>query len=485
MHARNVAITGIGIVSAAGSTRDSFWAPSWGAASLPGRWNASTCRTRRSASAARSPISIRSRCSPKEAHRADRVTQFTLGAADAAFADAGSPGVDPARVGIVMGTGFGGLETAEVGAREFLGVKNAALKGRINPLFIPMVMPNAGAATVSQRHGFRGPCMSISTACAAGANAIGEGMRLLREGSADVVIAGGAEAPLTPWVMTAFAAAHALSRREPTRTASRPFDRDRDGFVMGEGAAVVVLERLDDARARGAVVRGELLGYGRNADAYHRRRRARRPRGRRLHAARAPRRGLGPADVAHVNAHGTSTAFNDVAEASAIRTVFGASAPPVTSVKGVLGHAIGAAGALEAVASVLTLAPARSRPPRTSASDPEIDVDIVTAARALRDGVCPVELIRLRWPQRGAGPRTRVMRKSGLLDAHHHLDHGRGERIGDRRAHVAAVDQERHTVHAARGVTAQERQHVAHLLGSETRLSTTKIVNVSSMPAKR
>jgi 3-oxoacyl-[acyl-carrier-protein] synthase II len=318
------------------------------------------------------------------------VTQFTIGAGDAALADAAFGDVDPARVGIVMGTGFGGLETAEVGAREFLGVKNSALKGRINPLFIPMVMPNAGAATFSQRHGFCGPCMSISTACAAGANAIGEGMRLLREGSADVVIAGGAEAPLTPWVMTAFAAAHALSERadEPT-LASRPFDRDRDGFVMGEGAAVVVLERLDDARARGATVHAQLLGYGRNADAYHPT--SPPPDGRgaadcmRLALADA---GLGPADVAHVNAHGTSTAFNDIAEATAIRTVFGADAPPVSSVKGVLGHAIGAAGALEAVASVLTLGTGTIPPTANCLNvDPEIDVDVVREPRALGDGV--------------------------------------------------------------------------------------------------
>ena len=130
-------------------------------------------------------------------------------------------------------------------------MKNPALKGRINPLFVPMVMPNAGAAALSLRRGFRGPCMSVSTVCAAGANAIGEGMRLLREGSADVVVCGGAEAPLTPWVMTAFAAADALSERADDPLVGRgPFDRDRDGFVMGEGAAVVVLERLDAARAR-------------------------------------------------------------------------------------------------------------------------------------------------------------------------------------------------------------------------------------------
>jgi 3-oxoacyl-[acyl-carrier-protein] synthase II len=386
-----VAITGIGVVSAAGSTRDTFWASllaGRGVARPVEHLDVSDAPIRFGCEVTDfDPLSV---LSNKEAKRADRVTQFTLGAGDAALADAALGDVDPTRVGIVMGTGFGGLETAEEGAREFLGVKNPALKGRINPLFIPMVMPNAGAASFSQRHGFRGPCMSISTACAAGANAIGEGMRLLREGSADIVIAGGAEAPLTPWVITAFAAAHALSERadDPT-VASRPFDRDRDGIVMGEGAAVVVLERLDDARARGATVHAEILGYGRNADAHHPT--SPPPDGRgaadcmRLALADA---GLEPSDVAHISAHGTSTAFNDAAEAIAIRTVFGAGAPPVTSVKGVLGHAIGAAGALEAVASVLTLQTGTIPPTANCVNlDPEIEVDVVREPRELGAGV--------------------------------------------------------------------------------------------------
>ncbi len=257
MHARgSVAITGVGIVSAAGSTPESFWETVVGARTV--------ARTIQRVDMSESPVRFgcevtdfeaHTVLSPKEARRADRVTQFTLSAADAAFRDAGSPDVEAARVATVIGNGFGGLETADDGAREFLGIKESAIKGRINPLFIPMVMPNASAAAVSLRHGFRGPSLCISTACAAGAHAIGEGMRLLREGSADLVVAGGAEAPLTPWVMTGFAAAQALSRRESDPgAASRPFDGDRDGFVMGEGAGVVVLERIDDARARGAVV---------------------------------------------------------------------------------------------------------------------------------------------------------------------------------------------------------------------------------------
>jgi 3-oxoacyl-[acyl-carrier-protein] synthase II len=387
----SVAITGIGIVSAAGSTTESFWETIVGARTV--------ARTIERVDMSESPIRFgcevtdfgaHTVLSPKEARRADRVTQFTLSAADAALRDAGSPDVEAARVATIIGSGFGGLETADDGAREFLGVKESGIKGRINPLFIPMVMPNASTAALTLRHGFRGPSLCISTACAAGAHAIGEGMRLLREGSADVVVAGGAEAPLTPWVMAGFAAAQALSRRESDPgAASRPFDRDRDGFVMGEGAAVVVLERAGDARARGALVRALLLGYGRNTDAYHVV--APPPDGR--GAADCMRLALQdvdatPNDIAHVNAHGTSTEYNDVAEACAIRKVFGGAAPPVTSVKGVLGHSIGAAGAIEAVASVLTLA-SRTMPPTANFAvpDPAIDLDIVTTARPLPDGL--------------------------------------------------------------------------------------------------
>jgi 3-oxoacyl-[acyl-carrier-protein] synthase II len=327
--------------------------------------------------------------SPKEARRTDRITQFTLGATQAALNDAQGPDVDDARVGVVMGTGFGGLETAETNARDFLGVGAHGLKGRTNPLFIPMAMPNAAAAAVSMWKGFRGPCLNVATACAAGANAIGEGVRLLQQGAADVVVAGGAEAPITPWIVAGFAAARALSGRSADPAgASRPFDRDRDGFVMGEGAAVVVLERAADARARGARVRGEVLGYARNADAFHIV--APPPDGRgavdcmRLALDDA---GIRPGDVAHVNAHGTSTPQNDAAEAVALSTVFDGSPPPVSSIKGVLGHAIGAAGAIEVVAALLTLEHATIPPTANLETiDPVIDLDLVATPRSLGAG---------------------------------------------------------------------------------------------------
>jgi 3-oxoacyl-[acyl-carrier-protein] synthase II len=386
-----VVVTGTGVVTAAGSSVERFWE-----ALLAG---ASTARYVERVDMSGSQIGFAcevadfdptSLLSEKETRRHDRITQLTLGAAHAALTDAGSPSVDGDRVAVVIGTGFGGLETAEANARDFLGVGTPGVQGRTHPLFIPMAMPNAPAAAVSMRWGFRGPCLNVATACAAGANAIGEGVRLLQQGAADVVVAGGAEAPIVPWIMAGFAAARALSQRsDDPAGASRPFDRDRDGFVMGEGAAVLVLERAGDARSRGAPVRGQVLGYARNADAFHLV--APPPDGR--GAADCMRlalddAGIAPSDVAHVNAHGTSTLHNDLAEAIAIRTVFGASPPPVTSVKGVIGHSIGAAGAIEAAATLLTLEHATIPPTANLATlDPEIDLDVVTTPRPLGDGM--------------------------------------------------------------------------------------------------
>lgn len=388
--AQRVVVTGLGVVSAGGSSLEDFWPLVLAGRSVAAdveRIDLSEAPIRFACEVhGFEPTSV---LSAKEVRRLDRTTQLTIGAAEAAWTDAGAPEPDPARVATVIGTGFGGLETADDGAREFLGVKPGAMKGRVNPLFVPTAMPNAGSANVAMRRGFRGPCLTITTACSAGANAIGEGMRLLRDGSADVVVAGGAEAPITPWVMSGFAAAHALSeRRDDPGTASRPFDADRDGFVMSEGSAVLVLERLSDARARGATVRAELLGYGRNTDAFHLVAPPPDGRGARdcmlLALADA---GLSPSDVAHVNAHGTSTPHNDVAESRAIRAVFGDSAPPITSVKGTIGHSIGAAGAIEAVASILTLEN-ETIPPTANFTtrDPEIDLDVVTEPRALPPG---------------------------------------------------------------------------------------------------
>ncbi len=258
-----------------------------------------------------------------------------------------------AAVAVIAATGVGGLETMEENEATFL----ARGASRVSPFFVPMMMPNAAAGMISIRFGFTGPALCISTACAAGANAIGEGVRMVRDGSAEVVVAGATEAPVTPLTVSAFARMGAMSTRndEPER-ASRPFDAARDGFVIAEGAAFCVLETLEHALARGATIHGEVLGYGRNADAHHIT--APVPGG--AGAAACMQLALDDAaldagDIGHVNAHGTSTPLNDATEAEAIRKVFGDITPPVTSTKGVTGHMIAGAGAAEAVISLLSL----------------------------------------------------------------------------------------------------------------------------------
>jgi 3-oxoacyl-[acyl-carrier-protein] synthase II len=290
---------------------------------------------------------------PKDAAHLDRVTVLGFAAAADAIADAGDLGADPARIAVVAGTGVGGLLTLESQITTY------AMRGasRVSPFLVPMMMSNATAAYVAIRHGFTGPNFAVVTACAAGANAIGEAVRLLRAGDADVVIAGGSEASITPVGLAAFNRMGALSRRKDDPAhASRPFDADRDGFVMGEGAGFLVIEPWDRAVARGARIRGGIAGYGRNTDAHHIT--APSPGGEgavRCMQLALEDAGLTTADIGHINAHGTSTPLNDASEAEAVAKVFGGAPPPITSVKGATGHLIGAAGAVEAVASVLAM----------------------------------------------------------------------------------------------------------------------------------
>jgi len=349
-----VAVTGLGVKAPAGNDVDSFWATV-----RAGRPTAATIERF-------DPVDLPVRFAgevrdfdpvayfgPKEARRQDRVTQLGFAAAADAFADAGDLGADPSRCAVVTGTGVGGLESHEHQMQIFFD-KGAA---RVSPFTVPLMMANATAGVVAMQLGWTGPNVCITTACAAGAHAIGEAVRLVRDGTADVVIAGGTEACLTPMTVAAFARMGALSTRndDPAR-ASRPFDADRDGFVIGEGAAFVVVESLERAQARGTTIYGEVTGYGRNADAYHIT--APSPGGAGAAACMQlalEDAGLDPAAIGHVNAHGTSTDLNDAAEAEAIQKVFGDDAPPVTSTKGVTGHLIGAAGAVEALASLLSM----------------------------------------------------------------------------------------------------------------------------------
>jgi 3-oxoacyl-[acyl-carrier-protein] synthase II len=349
-----VAVTGLGVKTPAGTTVDAL---------------ASRLRSGQSTAATiqrfdPSPLSVRIGCEvidfdpttylgPKEARRVDRVTQLGFAAAFDALADAGDPGADPARCAVVMGTGIGGLNTLE----DQFGVYRDKGPARVSPFLVPMMMTNATAGTVAMQLGWTGPNLCISTACAASAHAIGEATRLIRDGVSDVVMTGGTESCMTPVAISAFARMTALSNRnDDPEHASRPFDADRDGFVMGEGASALLLERWDRAVARGARIYGEVVGYGRNADAYHIT--APSPGGEGAAACMQlalDDAGLSPSAIGHVNAHGTSTPLNDAAEAEAIRKVFAESAPPVTSTKGVTGHLIGAAGATEAVACLLAM----------------------------------------------------------------------------------------------------------------------------------
>ena len=281
--------------------------------------------------------------------------QLALVAAREAWADAGTPEVDPERLAVVVTSGIGGVQTL-LAQYDVLKERGAS---RVSPHLVPMLMPNGAAATVELEFGARAGAHTPVSACASGAEAIAYGLDLIRAGRADVVIAGGSEAAIHPLPLAGFAAMRALSpRNDDPSAASRPFDKARDGFVLGEGAGIVVLERASFAEARGARSGATLLGSGASSDAHH----VAAPEPNGAGAARALAlalrdAGLAPDDVAHVNAHATSTPLGDVAEARAIRTALGSAADSVvvSATKGSTGHLLGAAGAVEAIATVLAL----------------------------------------------------------------------------------------------------------------------------------
>jgi 3-oxoacyl-[acyl-carrier-protein] synthase II len=311
--------------------------------------------------------------SAKDARRSDRFTQLAIAAAAEAVEDAGWADElphDPADVGCVIGTGIGGLGTMESG-HDVLREKGSE---RVSPLLVPLMMTNAAAGVLAMRHGLRGQTHSVGSACAAGSHAIGVATRMIQSGDAVAVLAGGAEATLTPLATAAFAAMEATSKTG----ISRPFDARRDGFVMGEGAGVLVLEDAEAARDRGAEVLGEVLGYGATSDAHHLT--APEPQGR--GAADAIWRALKdaeltPEDIDYVNAHGTSTPLNDRAETIALKSALGEHAMrvPVSSTKSATGHLLGAAGSVEAVATVLALRE-RVAPPTLGYEEPDEGMDL-------------------------------------------------------------------------------------------------------------
>ncbi|HWC37780.1 MAG TPA: beta-ketoacyl-[acyl-carrier-protein] synthase family protein [Acidimicrobiales bacterium] len=358
--ARRVAITGLGILSCCGVGKDAFWDGLCGPAPNgerrvvgfdPSRW-----------------------LGPKEVRRVDRFGQLTVAAADMALEDAGGVEVDPERAGVVMGTGAGGIETLET---QF-AVERDRGSERVSPFLVPMMMLNAGAAQVSMRTGWRGPCEAVSTACATGTHAVANAARLIASGRCEAMLAGGAEGSMIAAASAALRKTTAISQCG----ISRPFDARRDGFLQAEGAAVLVLEDLERARARGAHVYAEITGAASNADAHH----VTIPAPGGSGAAACMELALADADlspgqIGHINAHGTSTLLNDAAEAEAIAKVFGPPGPPLTSIKGVTGHAMGAAGAIEAVSVALTIE--RGLIPPTAGyeqPDPDIHLDVVAGA---------------------------------------------------------------------------------------------------------
>ena len=360
---RRVAVTGLGVVAPAGIGAKDFWAGLNGPSAPQGRtivfedWDPSPYFD-----------------SPKQSRRADRVEQFALAAAGQAFDHVGgvdAVGIDASRFGTIFATGVGGLHTLE----EQIAIRLAMGERRVSPFLVPMMMSNAPGASISMRYGLRGQSETIVTACAAGSHAINYAARLIKWGILDAAVTGGSEAAGTPTGIAGFANMTALS----TAGISRPFDADRDGFVMGEGAAVFILEEWAAAEARGANIIGEILGGASNADAHHIT--APVPGGVGAIACieqALAESGLTPADIKQVNAHGTSTPLNDAAESAALSHVFGDRGVPVVSTKGITGHALGAAGALEAAAALLSMEHGFIPPTANTVNlDPEMTIDLV------------------------------------------------------------------------------------------------------------
>jgi 3-oxoacyl-[acyl-carrier-protein] synthase II len=324
----------------------------------------------------------------KEAKRADQYTQYAVAAAVQAMNDAGfaEGGYDPEMTGVILGSGIGGLKSFE----EQHDVYRERGPGKISPFFIPMFIADIAAGIVSMRFNAKGPNYATVSACATSAHAIGDAMRAIQYGDADVMITGGAEATVTPMAIGGFANMKALSERnESPSTASRPFDATRDGFVMGEGAGVLILEELEHARKRGARIYAEVVGYGATGDAYHLTAPAPDGEG----AQRAMKRamkdaGVTPADVQYINAHGTSTPANDFNETRAIKAVFGdlAKGLNVSSTKSATGHMLGAAGAIEAIACVMTVREGIIAPTINYENpDPDLDLNYTPNKPVKRD----------------------------------------------------------------------------------------------------
>lgn len=417
MQRKRVVVTGMGMVSPLGNSVSSNWDALMAGRSGIGfieRFDASGYATRIGGAVRNLPIE--EYLNPKEARKIDPFIQYGLVAGIQAVEDAGLmawEGLDKSRVGAAIGSGIGGLETIEANHRLIL----ASGPRRVSPFFVPGSVINMIAGNLAIRFGFQGPNFAISTACTTGAHNIGYAARTIAYGDADVMLAGGAEMATTPVGIAAFSAARALStRNEEPAKASRPWDRDRDGFVLGDGAGVLVLEELEHARSRGARIYAELVGFGMSDDAFH----ITAPPEDGAGAQLAMRRALADAGlpleaVGYINAHGTSTPAGDLAEARAIRAVFGAHADQlmVSSTKSMTGHLLGAAGAVEAIYTVLALVKG-AIPPTINLDNPDKDIDLdlvphvarvrqveVAMSNSFGFGGTNGSLVFRRWPETG------------------------------------------------------------------------------------
>ncbi len=381
MNNKRVVITGMGVVSPVGIGLDEFWsALTAGISGIgtitkfdPSEYNSKIAGEVKN-------FNPTDYIEKKEARRMDKFAQFAVAATDMAIKDAGLDleKEKRERIGVIIGSGIGGMETLWEQAQVLLNRG----PGRVSPFFVPMMIANMGAGQMAITYGLRGPNITSVTACASSNNAIGDAYKLLQRGDADVMITGGTEAPIIPLSIAGFCSMKALStRNEEPQKASRPFDANRDGFVMGEGAGILILETLEHALERGAEIYAEVVGYGSTCDAYHIT--APDPEG--AGAARAIKMALEDADLSieevdYINAHGTSTPLNDKLETMAIKRVFGDYAYniPISSTKSMTGHLLGAAGGVEAVACVQTIASGVIHPTiNYETPDPECDLDYV------------------------------------------------------------------------------------------------------------
>jgi 3-oxoacyl-[acyl-carrier-protein] synthase II len=357
MHERRVVITGMGVISPLGHTADEFWQNLLAGKSGVGaitRFDAAKFDTKIAAEVKN--FNAENYIDKKEARRMDAFTHYALAAAKLAIEDSRlleSP-IDKDAIGVIVSSGIGGMETFEREDRKLFEKG----PGRISPFFIPMMIADIAPGHISMQYGFKGPNYSIISACASSSHAIGESFRYVQRGEAEAMICGGAEATITPMGVGGFNAMKALStRNDDPQRASRPFDLERDGFIMGEGGGILVLESLENAVRRNAKIYAEVIGAGYSADAYHITQPAPGGEG----AVRAMRialknAGVAPEDVQYVNAHGTSTPANDKNETQAIATVFGGHAAKlnISSTKSMIGHLLGASGAVEMIATALT-----------------------------------------------------------------------------------------------------------------------------------